>query len=249
MRILSVMLVFVCTMFAQSLVLMTEEWTPYNYTKDGELKGIAPAVVRAIQKEIQDSTRIEVHPWNRAYNLTLTKSNHALFSMVRNESREKLFKWVGPISDNESYLFKKKGSPLQIKSLEDAKKVGLIGAGSQTNIDYIVLQSKGFTNLSTLDTQSNPITLIVNERVDLGGSNPITALFHLKKNGLPLDAIENTGVKVFSNPLYIAFNKDTDDSIIQKWQNALDGLKENGTLDTIKQKAFDEAKKDFGISP
>ena len=35
---------------------------------------------------------------------------------------------------------------------------------------------------------------------------------------------------------YFAFNKKTDDSVIAKWQNALDAIKKNGTYKKIQAK-------------
>lgn len=234
--------------FAGNITVMTEEWAPYNYEKEGKVKGISTEVVKAIQKRAGNDDPIIIQSWGRSYQVLEQKPNHALFSMSRLPQREALFKWVGPIADNETYFFKKKGSDIDIKNLEDAKKVKLIGAGAETNVDFIELKSKGFTNLSTLDTQSNPINLVVNNRVDLGGSNPLTALFHLKKNNFPLDSIVNTGVQVFSVPLYIAFSLETSDEVIKKWQDALDSLKASGEFDKIKSGALQEAYKDFGIA-
>ena len=247
MKLIISLCICALTVLSSELNIMTEEWTPYNYSKDGAVTGISTSIVKAIQEKIGNKDSIKVYPWNRAYSKLLNEKNQVLYSIVKNKSREDLFKWVGPINNNTVYFFKKKGSSLKVDNLDDAKRVKLIGAGSQTNIDYLVLKSKGFENLSKLDTKSNPISLIVNNRVDIGGSNPVTALFHLKKNNLPLDSIVNTGVEIFSNPIYIAFNINTDDVIIKKWQNALDKLKKSGEFEKIKNKAIEEAYKDFGI--
>jgi len=249
MKFLLWLFAFCSVLFGEKIVLMTEEWAPYNYEKDGEVKGVSAEVIKAIQQKIGNSDPIEIQSWNRAYKSTEERQNNALFSTTRTKERENLFKWVGPIAENNSYFFKKKGNPLEVKTLEDAKKVNLIGAGSKTNADFITLKAQGFNNLSTLDTQSNPINLIVNGRVDLGGSNPLTAYFHLKKNNLPIDAIENTGLLVFSAPLYLAFNKNTDDKIINEWQKGLDELVQSGEFEKIKEAALKEAYKDFGIEP
>lgn len=247
MRFLVALLFMTASIFATKLTIMTEDWVPYNYIKDGKAKGISVEVVKAVQKKVGNSDPIDVHSWNRAYQMALSEPNTLLFLMNRTPERENLFKWAGPIASNDTYFFKRTDNPLEIKSLEDAKKVKLIGAGAETNVDFIVLKSKGFTNLSTLDTQSNPIVLIINKRVELGGSNPLTAFFNLKKNGYPLDVVANTGVKVFSADLYIAFSKGTDDAIVLKWQKALDELRESGELQKISNTALKEAYSDFGI--
>ena len=42
-------------------------------------------------------------------------------------------------------------------------------------------------------------------------------------------------------PLYIAFSNDTPDSVITRWQDALDAMKRDGTFDAIRKK--------YGMAP
>ncbi|WP_170265527.1 substrate-binding periplasmic protein [Thiohalocapsa marina] len=232
---------------AGPLQLMTEDWPPFNYEKDGEVKGISVAIVRAIQQEIGDDSSIRILPWNRAYALTLHTPGTALFSAVRLEEREALFKWVSPLMETEYYFFENRDAPTGIRSIEDAKQVPMIAASISTNSDYIRLSAMGFTNLSQLDTISSPARLLLYKRADLGVMSPLTQRFQEFQAGMP-DQLVNTGVLAYSQPLAIAFNLKTDDARIRVWQQALDGLRRSGALKRITAEALEEAEADYAIA-
>lgn len=233
---------------AAPLQVLTEEWPPYNYQKDGEIRGISTAVVHAIQQRLGDTTPIRSLSWNHAYELALHTRNTVIYSTIRLDEREGLFKWVGPIATNDSYLFEHRDVPTHIHSLEDAKKVAMIAAGSTTNSDYIRLTSMGFTNLSTLDTQTNPAQLLLYKRAQLGVINPFTLPFNEGHEAWERGELVNTQVLLYSQPIYIAFNRQTDEATVRAWQQALDALRSSGELGRITKAALDQALLDFGIS-
>ena len=68
-----------------------------------------------------DGNEIKVYPWARGYHLLETTRNTALFSTTRTESREYLFKWVGPLAEKKIGLFARKGSAAKPNSLDQAK--------------------------------------------------------------------------------------------------------------------------------
>ena len=57
---------------------------------------------------------------------------------------------------------------------------------------------------------------------------------HDKKIGQAGMIVAIPNVTLASGNLYIAFNKNTDDKIIQKWQDAFNKLLKNGTIKRIK---------------
>jgi polar amino acid transport system substrate-binding protein len=232
---------------AGPLQIMTEDWPPFNYEKNGALKGISVAVVRAIQKDIGDASPIRIMPWNRAYLLTLHTPDTALFSAVRLAEREALFKWVAPIMSSEYYFYENRDAPTGIRSIKDAKKESVIAASISTNSDYIRLTAMGFTNLSNLDTISSPAQLLLYKRVRLGVMNPLTQPFQEAQAGMTGQLV-STGVLVYSQPLAIAFNRNTDDVRIRAWQQALDKLRGSGELERLTQQALDEARADYGVA-
>ncbi|MEA3499229.1 MAG: transporter substrate-binding domain-containing protein [Campylobacterota bacterium] len=222
---------------ASEVKLMTEIFSPYQFKDENKnLQGISIDIVRAIQKEIGSNFKVKVYPWTRALKKVDNKKNYALFSMLKTKERAPKYKWVGPLDQMKMVFFKKTGSSITINSIDDARKVGKIGV-SKGVANHDILKEKGFTNLDvSVGSDDKVMKKLLKGRVDLWPYLARAGLYNAKKMGKAeqIEPIKN--VVLFEGPLYIAFNKNTDDTIIKKWQDALDKLIKNKTVDKIKQK-------------
>ncbi len=216
--------------FADNFTIMSEEYPPYNYTEGGKLTGLSTEITRMILEKVGHADNIKVLPWSRSYNLIQQKDNHILFSMTRTEAREDLFKWVGPVAENNWVFYAKKGSGLTISSLDDAKKVKAVGTYKDDAAEML-LKEKGFSNLDSVLDDSVNVLKLVKGRIDLWITGDAMGMHKARKKGLS-DKIENI-FEVKKTKLYIAFSKNTPDAVIQKWQKALDELKADGSYDKI----------------
>ncbi len=52
---------------------------------------------------------------------------------------------------------------------------------------------------------------------------------------LDVSTITNTGVLLYASEGHIIFSKSTPDSVVQKWQNALNALKTSGEYEKIRE--------------
>jgi polar amino acid transport system substrate-binding protein len=220
-------------LFAQGMTILTEENPPWNYTQNGKLQGISVEIVKHIQKELGTDYAVSVTPWNRGYGATLKHDNHILFSTAKIASRDDLFQWVGPIATDKVYLFEYVQNPQNVKTLSEAKKVAAIDAGPPTNAAYMVLQSKGFTNLSHLSRDIGDINHLVNAKVSLLALGENSLAYKAFLENIDISKFVNTGVLIYEYPLYIAFSKTTDSLVVAKWQAALDKLKSSGVVAKI----------------
>jgi len=176
---------------AADLTYMTEEYPPFNYSKNGKLMGVAVDLLRAIWLEMGvPEQEILVFPWARAYKMAQTKPGTVLFSTTRNPEREHLFKWVGPIKSNPIGLIAKKDRHIKIDSFRDAKnyKIGTI----REDYSETALANKGFD----LDSFERTAKLISNiKKLDIGRIdllvNNVEGTFHtIEANGLNRDNYE-----------------------------------------------------------
>jgi len=228
------LLVSLCN--ANELKLMTEIFSPYQFKDeiDGHLIGISTEIVQAIQQEIHDTNKIKVYPWVRGNKLLDTKANTALFSMMRTPQRDTKYKWVGPLDKLQIVFFKKKGSSIELTSVDDARKVKKIGVTKKV-ANYEILNGMGFTNLDVAGgSDDKNIKKLLKGRIDLWPYVKAAGLYNAKKLGQSGMIVPIPGVVLAEGDLYIAFNKNTDDNIIHKWQNAFEKLLQNGTIDKIK---------------
>ncbi|MEA3353690.1 MAG: transporter substrate-binding domain-containing protein [Campylobacterota bacterium] len=127
-------------------------------------------------------------------------------------------------------------SDLNINSLEDAKKVKSVVVAKRT-IAKQKLTELGFKNLELNSLSDNCLTKLRENKVDLYPVEYHAFMYELKTLGLQNKVVPvNMKKPIFESQLYIAFNKQTDDSIIEKWQKALDDIKSDGTYKEIVSK-------------
>lgn len=221
----------------KKISVVTEEWAPYNYSEDGVLKGFSVEVVQAIIERLNLKISIDVYPSMRTTLMLGSVPGTMMITMLRTPEREEKYKWIGPLGDGAIYFYKKKGSPLEIASLEDAKKVRLIGC-RHAGLVFNILKSAGFTNLDPTSTDGESVyKKLLLDRCDLGISDTPLGVKHiLKKLNLPADALVQTSVKLVGAPLYIACSTDIPDRDIALWQKTLDGLKASGVFAALQKK-------------
>jgi polar amino acid transport system substrate-binding protein len=218
----------------QAISIVTHEWAPYNYSENGSLKGSSVEIVRAIAKKIKANIDIQIFPNMRATAMLNKNPRTMLISMMRTPEREKKYKWIGPLDNSSIYFYKKKGNPVAILTLADAKKVSSI-CTVHGGLVPSMLKASGFTNLSSVANDGEAAyTMLMLDRCDLAISDsPLGVSYLLKKMNYPPDVIVQTPVRLVAFPLYIACSKDIPDAEIARWQTALDDLRASGALNAI----------------
>lgn len=217
-----------------AITLITEEWPPYNYVEQGRVTGVSVKIVQALQQELGRSDPIQVYPSQRAKLILESRSRTMMFSMFRTVQRETRYKWIGPIGRDAIYFYQRSGSPLQIRTLRDAKAVPVI-ASRQAGLVFNTLTALGFTNLDATAYNSKQVYgKLLRGRADLAISDsPLGVSYLLKQMGLPKGALQQTPVKVVESDLYIAASLDFPDIEIAQWQQALDRLRARGELERL----------------
>jgi len=122
--------------------IVTEEFPPYNFTKDGKITGYSTEVVQAVLKEIGINGNIAMQPWARALDSAQGAENVLIYSISRSEQREKLFKWVGQINESKNRFYALKGSPIKIGTLEEAMRYKTGTVNGDVREQY--LEKRGF---------------------------------------------------------------------------------------------------------
>ena len=215
------------------LVLLTEDWPPFNYGEDGRAKGVSVEVVRAIMRDLKVDYPITLLPGPRAMLVLNDGPRTMFFSMIRTPERESRYKWIGPFGEQSIHFFKRKGDPASIQTLDDAKRVGKVCCRN-LGLVFNYLTAAGFTNLDTGSSPEGIYLKAVNGRCDLAiGESALGVVYWLKKSNAPPDVLEQTPVKVAESALYIAASRDIPDEEIAIWQASLDKLVKSGEYDRM----------------
>ncbi|MFC5694196.1 substrate-binding periplasmic protein [Pseudomonas sp. GCM10022186] len=219
------------------VVLLTENFPPFNmavddknFARDDGIDGISADIVREMFKRAGINYSLTLRfPWDRLYRLTLDKPSYGLFSTTFTPERQPLFKWVGPIAKTEWVLLAPPGKNLAIKDLKSASQYR-IGAYKNDAVSQH-LESQGMAPQNALRDQEN-VQKLLKGQIDLWATTDPVGRYLAKQEGV---TGLQTVLRFNSAELYLAFNKDTPDEVIERLQKALDQMRSDGFVDEITQ--------------
>lgn len=210
-----------------TLDLITEEWPPINFTKNGQLTGFTIELISEIMARHQQHYSIRALPWHLGFQAAQQKPNTGLIATARTPSRENQFKWVGPLFTQTWGFIARKDAKIRLEKLEDAKKIAKIGV-YQSDFGMEFLQENEFTNLVISEQNADNLALLNQGQIDLWISPHITLVHEAIAAGYDPAEFESV-LNITEVDLYIAFSKQTLDEVILWWQNTLDEIKQDGT--------------------
>ena len=221
-----------------SIVLLTENFPPYNMAKNGKnfaqndnIEGIAVDSLRETFKRADISYSMTLRfPWERIYHLALENPGYGVFVTARVPEREKLFKWVGPIGPDDWVLLARGDSPITLTSLEQARQYR-VGAYKGDAI-ALSLEKQGLAPVIVLRDQDNARKLQAGQ-IDLWATGAPAGQFLARQVGI---SGFKTVLRFHQAELYLALNKDVPDELVSKLQKALDQLRAEGVLQKISAK-------------
>nr|WP_290835815.1 transporter substrate-binding domain-containing protein [Halomonas sp.] len=209
-----------------SLMFITEEYPPYNYSANQQLTGKSIELLEAIFAATDTPLSrddIRYYPWVRGYELTLNQPNTVLFSTTRTAAREADFHWVGPIARDQVVLLAHRDTPIAIATLSQAIDRGLRVAVIREDIGAQALIEAGYPEhliLSAMDNRS-ALHMLMRGRVDLWAYSAEVAAWIAESEGYP----QNSLIPVHTlseSSLYFAINQATDSRLVSMMQQALE---------------------------
>jgi len=221
--------------WAQFLEVVTEQYPPYNYEEDGKVKGVGTEVVEETLKEAGIDYDIKVLPWARALKKAETKKNILIYCISRTEKREKLYTWAGVIAPINFYIFalKSRNDIPEMTTIDQARPYR-IGTVIEDALDQYFTDKK-FSNIDRVPKNEFNIKKLFLGRIDLWPMSEYTANFLVKKNGYdPKDLKKVYEIKGFSGgDQFMAISNTTDAKILQRIQDALKKIKDDGRYKEI----------------
>lgn len=215
-----------------------EDYPVQFFNKQGQLTGMSIDIVKEIQKRLNVTDPIQVVPWARGLDKLDHEPNTMLLTMARTPEREIFYQWVGPVVVVEYGLYGKSTSSFEIQSLDDAKKVRLIGV-YRNDIRDQTLTRLGFTNLDRAASNVSSFKKLMIGRVDLVADTRLGAESQALALGYRASDIKLV-FPLFKTYLYFGVSKSTDPYIVARWNAVLDGMKKDKTFLKIQQKYLSE---------
>ncbi|GAA0350017.1 ABC transporter substrate-binding protein [Bowmanella denitrificans] len=217
----------------------TEHFPPYQFMHKDKVVGINAELVMSVCQAAKVHCELELLPWKRSLQLTQSQPMSGLISTARNPQREEQFKWVGPLVNSTSYLYKlKHRTDIELTDLHDAARFTI---GIQPNDIYeSILLRHGFTkgkNLLNVSYKNADMQLFVQGKLDLIIGSPLTLFYQVEPTGFALDDL----VETIEFPLgaignYMALNKAFPVDLQQRLQEQVDKSRASGEIDNLIRK-------------
>jgi polar amino acid transport system substrate-binding protein len=211
------------------LQIATEESPPMNYMQNGQVTGEATDLIRAVAERAAVPISIELLPWLRAYQRAIDQPNSCVYSTTITEERKSLFKWVGPIGQNEWVIYGRTDSPIVLHTVEDAKPFELGVYNGDVRVDYF--EELGGYHLSIAPDFIGAVRQLSAGHSDLLAGDRSVQVF-AKREGItnlkPLLVIKRV-------PVALACNRAVPDTTIDKLQAALNEMEADGKAEEIRR--------------
>ncbi len=228
------MLLLAAPASARNYLVLTENLPPVHYEEEGRVVGIATEVVEEIFRRAGLQPDIRVYPWKRAYQIALRTRNSFIFTINRTPEREKLFKWIGPILQKRTCLFKLRSRrDIRVRTLADVKKYTTAVILGYALTDRLL--AEGFAEhreLIVTHNKKSQIRVFLSGHADLITGNEYTLAWALRDEGYSMDAVEPVLVMT-EKGYYLAANPSVDDQTVQQLQKAADAVWRNGVIPEI----------------
>jgi polar amino acid transport system substrate-binding protein len=213
---------------AASLQIVTENTPPGSMEQNGRVVGYATDIVREIMLRTYTDYTLRIFPWKRAYAMALETDNACVFSTARTAEREALFKWVGPLEDNEWVLFARTDRKLRINSLDDVRGMRIGTSAGDARETYLV--QRGLQVESISNNADNPGKLVRN-RIDLWASSLKWGTAAIERAGL---AGQIVPVLTFNRvKIYLACNPKVPTELVESMNAAVKAMEKDGSSAAI----------------
>lgn len=218
------------TVYAEELVnLESSEWRPYVYMEEKEPRGLVYEIAKGVFKRADVDYAFSLKPWARVYKNGLHTKNYFITGIGRTLQREKLFHWIGPVTQEfDIYFYKLKSNPVKINNIEEAKGY-LTGVERdsyyQNFIDTHFPQDKRKLVVSS----SQLLKMLLVNRLDFVLLEEKRVFEISEKLGINPNLFEKT-LLAFSVQNYLAASLNTDTVLVEKLKKAYVELKQENLI-------------------
>lgn len=241
-------LILCCAWAADTHIVYTEEFPPFQYMEEERLTGVSAQIVSSVFNRAKISHKMKSYPWVRSYNNVLENPGTFIFSISRLPAREKLFKWVGVIVPSQYSVFSLKSrTDIRIEKLEDAKKYRIGTTVNDARELYLIskgFELKEFDRVASINPNYNNYLKLKKHRIDLWPMPDAVAYYIVRKTGDDPEKILKNNFylkEISTGGYYLAANSNTDSRIIKKLKQTLSEYKNTEDYKMILKKwGFDE---------
>lgn len=236
---LASVLVFPPSTWADTYKLVTLEYPPYEYTEDGQMKGLAVEMIQEAFKLMNHEVTMEAFPWARAQRMFEKGDADGIFTYFKTPAREAhtLFGKEALITQPIT-LWVLKDSTIAFDGDLAKLKPYTFGVVNQTSYGekFDAAAKQGLLRTDSANAMENCIAMLMAGRFEIWISNRYGAIHELKRTG-HLDAVKELTPPIQEVPAYVGFSKKRNRAALRdEFDKAIITLKKNGTYDKLLKK-------------
>ena len=219
------------TVLADKVIVVTENYPPYNYEHEGKVSGLSTDIIKRIMDESGLDYKIEILPWARAYKMALNQDNVLIYTITRTTEREDLFHWIVMLSQAQFYLMGRSEEPYEA-SLSQLIANGYKATCVINDAACEWLREAGFDEKHievVPDKMPSPeIKMVLFKRTDFFVADPIYIGYRLQQIGIPEHKFQKILTIHEGKGYYLAAGKRVKPEILERIERACDQLKARG---------------------
>ncbi|WP_410499023.1 substrate-binding periplasmic protein [Chitinibacter sp. S2-10] len=211
---------------ATDLTLMVGDNPPFNSFIEEQPTGLAVDIVNEMLKRSAISANQYNFPWARALQTAASSPNHCVYTLGRIAEREARYVWVGPIASIQGVFFGLRGRNLQVKTLDDARKlrVGDLRQGANA----ILLEQQGF-KIDYANSEEQNVKKLLAGRIDLYPASVFAARQIARR--MKIDPHLLQPLLAFNQvDLYLGCSPATEPRLIKQLSSTLNQMRSDNTL-------------------
>lgn len=243
------LLISTATLNAKNIIIVTEDYPPFEYFENNEIKGINVDIVNEAFKRMGNTIEVKFIPWQRALFYTKYGQADAILDASYQEKRAKYLYYPKEETYAEKwYCFKIKGGKVSLN--KDLSNIGNITVGIIAGYTYggeiqNALDKKLFKKIITLKDEENLIKNLLDKKYDMFiGSKSSIALLAKKmgySNKIEVVKATNSNVEhiISIDKTYLAFSKKTtSEKFVKKFSDVISRMKKDGSINIIINRYF-----------
>jgi polar amino acid transport system substrate-binding protein len=209
MKILCALFLFICSSLvaqAEPLKVCSNEWPPYTFLQDGEVRGIDADTMKLALDNLGIPFEIALEPWRRCLYRMQHGTLDILLDAFYNEERAKLMFYVPtPMADTEMVLFYAKTRPHLVSS---AKELTGLRVGTEPGYEYNDKEFAHGTHFIREDapTVESNLGKLALGRIDLVLTDRAVGLFTATTMGIQ-DTLAYNEKPLYNDNVYILFRR------------------------------------------
>ena len=220
--------------FARSdeLKILAVDEPPAAYSNmQGNADGYVVDIVKAMQKRLNNNTKILFIPEARALNIMAAEPNTVLLSISRTPSREANFNWIAKVMEKRWEVYTLASENIQIESLQDLKRLNSIGV-VRGDVREEWLINKNFKNLNSVTQHKQNVQMLELGRVDAIVYEMQGLAYQTNALGLNQGDFKSV-FTLNQSSVYIVLSKKSSSQLIDSWQLAFSQIIDSGELRSI----------------